>query len=88
MTYEELKKVKFSCVVHLSMEDEHLTTYMSEDRRLGFCDHVHYKDEMPKGRAYRHYMIDGKVYKSKEKFLEALADFSENVVPFRYGKIK
>jgi hypothetical protein len=27
------------------------------------------------GRAVRHFMIDGKVYKSKKKFLEAIKDF-------------
>jgi hypothetical protein len=27
------------------------------------------------GRAVRHYMIDGKVYKSKKKFIEAIKDF-------------
>lgn len=75
MTYEELKKVKFTCLCHLLMEDEHLTTYVSENGRLGFHEHVPYKDGVPKGRAYRHYIIDGKVYKSKKKFLEALADF-------------
>ncbi len=88
MTYEELKKVPFHCVAHLSMENEHLITYVSENGRLGFCDHVPYKNGVPKGRAYRHYTIDGKVFKSKEKFLDALADFRENVVPFRYRKIK
>ena len=45
----------------------------------GFCDHVP-RDEygMVKkgGRAIRHYMIDGKVYKSKKKFLEAIMDYN------------
>ena len=83
MTTEEFAKVKFHLVAHLSMEDEHTTTYDSEDGRLGFCDHVAYKDGEPKGRAYRHYRIDNKVYKTKEKFLEALKDFEPNVVEMK-----
>jgi hypothetical protein len=72
MTYEELKKVPFRFVSHLSMEDEHCTVYESKDKRISFCNHVHFKNGEPTGRTYRHYMIDGKVYKTKEKFIEAL----------------
>ena len=79
MTIEELEKVKFHFVAHMSMEDEHTTTYFSEDGKIGFCDHVP-RDEfgMVKkgGRAVRHFMIDGKVYKSKKKFLEAIKDYN------------
>ena len=50
-----------------------------QGRTLGFCDHVP-RDEygMVKkgGRAVRHFMIDGKVYKTKKKFLEAIKDFN------------
>ena len=79
MTVEELEKVKFKFHSHMSMEDEHTTTYFSEDGKIGFCDHVP-RDEygMVKkgGRAVRHFMIDGKVYKSKKKFLEAIKDYN------------
>ena len=75
MTEEELKLIPFYMKSHLAMEDEHTTTYFSEDGRLGFCDHVPFKNDEPHGRAYRHYMINGKVYKTKEKFLDALKDF-------------
>lgn len=35
------------------------------------------EEEVAKGgRAVRHFMIDGKVYKSKKKFLEAIKDFN------------
>jgi phage terminase large subunit-like protein len=37
MTIEELEKVKFHFVSHMSMEDEHTTTYASEDNQLGWC---------------------------------------------------
>lgn len=36
---------------------------------------------------YRHWRIDDKVYKTKEKFLAALADFSPNVFPLKLKHI-
>ena len=76
MTIEELEKVPFHFVSHLNMEDMHCTTYISDDKRFGFCDHVPFKNGEPDRRkkSYRHYMINGKVYKTKGKFLKALAD--------------
>ena len=76
MTIEELKKVKFHFVAHMSMEDCHTKTYESEDGKLGWCDHVPFKNGEPKGRAYRHYRIGLKIYKTKAKFLEAIKDFN------------
>jgi hypothetical protein len=35
------------------------------------------------GRTYRHWRIDNKIYKSDEKFFEALKDFSTKVIPIR-----
>ena len=79
MTEEELKKVKFRETCHMALDSEYTTTYFSEDGRLGFCDRVP-RDEygMVKkgGRPVRHFMIDGKVYKSKKKFLEAIKDYN------------
>ena len=79
MTIDELKTIPFHFVCSAAWEHEHTMTYESEDGRLGFCDHVP-RDEygMVKkgGRAVRHFMIDGKVYKSKKKFLEAIKDFN------------
>ena len=76
MSIEELKKVKFKFHAHMSMEDEHTTTYFSEDGKIGFCNHVPFKNGEPHGRSYRHYWLNGKVYKSKKKFLEAIKDFN------------
>ena len=76
MTIEELEKVKFKLSSHMSMEDEHTTTYFSEDGKIGFCNHVPFKNGEPHGRAYRHYWLNGKVYKSKKKFLEAIKDYN------------
>lgn len=75
MTEEELKKVPFHFVGSLSMEDEHCITYSSTDGRLGFCVHTRKIDEFTFGRSHRHWRIGDKIYKSKKKFLEALADF-------------
>lgn len=76
MTIEELEKIPFHFVSHLSMVDEHCTTYISEDKRFGFSDHVPFTDGHPDRRkkAYRTYMINGKVYKTMAEFLEALED--------------
>ena len=76
MTIEELEKKPFRFVSHLSMEHEHCITYVSYDGRIGYCDHIPYKNGEPKGRSYRHWMVLGKVYKSKKKFLEALKELS------------
>jgi len=56
----------------MSFADEHLTTYSSEDGKIGFCVHVKMDKFGEPGRAYRHYRIGDKIYKSKAKFLDAL----------------
>lgn len=75
MTTEELAKIPFHFVCHMAMEDEHTLTYASEDNRLGWCDHTPVKKNGDFGRGYRHWRIDGKVYKTRKKFIEALRDF-------------
>lgn len=76
MTIEELRKIPFHFVCHMSLEDEHTTTYASEDNRLGWCDHVPFKNGQPRGRAYRHYRIGSDIYKTKAKFLEAIKAYN------------
>ena len=73
MTQEELDKMLFSLTAHVSWEHEHTLTYASGDGRLGFCDHVPYRNGRPCGKAYRHYRIENQIYKTKETFLEGLA---------------
>ena len=80
MTQEELNKVPFHFVSSLAMEDEHILSYESEDGRLGFCDHTPKRKDGTLGRTYRHWRIEDKVYKKKEKFIEALADFNPKVI--------
>ena len=81
MTIEEIKHIPFYFVCSAAWEHEHTITYESEDGRLGFCEHTPKLNNGNFGRTYRHYHIDGKVYKSKKKFLAALADFNPSVVP-------
>jgi hypothetical protein len=38
MTYEELIKIPFHFVSHLSLENEHQSVYADDSGRLGFCD--------------------------------------------------
>ena len=76
MTLEEFNKIPVRETCHLAMEHEYTTTYASADNRVGVCVHVphHPKTGEPHGRSYRHYMIDGKVYKSRQKLAEAIKD--------------
>lgn len=83
MTIEELEKVPFYFVCSVSMEHEHTLTYESEDGRLGYCDHTPKRKNGDFGKGHRHWHIDGKVYKTKEKFIAALADFNPNVLPIK-----
>lgn len=76
MTEKELAKIPFRCVGHLALAHEHLLTYVSEDGRLGFCDHTPKRKNGTFGKSRRHYRIDNKTYKSKQKFIEALKDFN------------
>lgn len=80
MTEQDLAEIKFRCVAHLSMEHEHAMTYESIDHRpvIGMCVHTPYKDGVPKGRVVTHYRVNRKVFKSKKKLLEYLAEIENN----------
>lgn len=80
MTIDELKAIPFHFVSSLAMEDKHMLSYESEDGRLGYCDHTPKRKNGGFGRTYRHWRIDNKVYKKREKFIEALAEFNPAVV--------
>lgn len=79
MTESDLAKIKFKFVMSLSGEYEHYTTYESVDHipTIGICIHTPVKDDGSFGREYRHYRFNGKVYKTKKKFLEATTAFEE-----------
>lgn len=80
MTLEELKQIPFHFVASMALEREHTLSYESEDGRLGYCDHTPKRKNGDFGRTYRHWRIDAKVYKTTEKFIEALKDFEPAVV--------
>lgn len=76
MTEQELKQIKFKKSGHMTTSYEYMSSYISEDGKLAYCDHVPIKNGLIKGRPYRHYRINGKVYKNKRDFLKALENFS------------
>lgn len=72
MKREEIEQIPLRFQCHLSMEHEHTSTYSASynGHSFGLCVHVPFKDGEPKGRSYKHYMVDGKVFKTMKKFLE------------------
>ena len=78
MTEEELNRLPWQFQCHLAMEHEHCSTYNAEynGHRFGVCNHTPIDSATmePHGRRYRHWMLDGKVYKTRKKFLEAIAN--------------
>lgn len=71
MTKEELKKISFHMVSHLSMENEHRITYSDDSGRLGFCD-ITPKKGCKLGKSSRVFRIDSIWYENKEDFIKAL----------------
>lgn len=76
MTFEEFEKLKFHFVYHMNYANVHTIEYSDDSGRLGYMTHTRVKSNFETGRTYTHYIIDNKVYKTKEKFVGALADFS------------
>ena len=79
MTESDLTKIKFRFVMSMSGEYEHYTTYESVDHipAIGICIHTTVRKDGTFGREYRHYRFNGKTYKTKKKFLEAMTGFEE-----------
>ena len=84
MTQEELKKIPFRFVSPLSMVDEHVVRYSDDSGRLGFCVITPKKDDLTFGKSKTRYRIDNKIFKTKEKFLEALENFGFKVVSIKF----
>lgn len=74
MTEQQFNQIPFRMVSHLALEHEHASTYINEEYGFSVCKHVKKKDDFTYGRTYIHYMYQGKVYKTKQKFLEAIKD--------------
>lgn len=84
MTEKELATIPFKCVCTAAWEHEHTMTYSALNGRLGFCMHTPKRDDGSFAkRGYTHYQIDGKVYKSRKKFLDALKDFNPVRVAYK-----
>lgn len=79
MTESDLAKIKFRFVMSLSGKYEHMLSYKSVDHipAIGICIHTPVRKDGTFGREYRCYLFNGKVYKTKNKFLEAMAEFEE-----------
>lgn len=79
MTESDLAKIKFKCVSHLAMEQEHVLTYESVGHipKIWIFIHTPVRKDGSFGRQYRYYSFNGKIYKSKKKFLEAATAFEE-----------
>lgn len=76
MTDEQIKGIGFRFVSHMAMSDFHLSQYVAEDVPFDLRLEVavpteEYKDEHPKARCTRRYMLDG-VWISEKKLIEKL----------------
>ena len=74
MTEQEFDNLEWQFNSHLSTQDYHSTIDKCKTIPTLFrCTKVNYKDGEPSKRGgYTHYMLDDKVYKSKQKLLEAI----------------
>ena len=74
MTEQEFDNLEWQFSSHLSTQDYHSTIDKCKTiPNLFRCTKVNYKDGEPSNRGgYTHYMLADKVYKSKQKLLEAI----------------
>lgn len=79
MTESDLAKIKFRFVMSMSGEYEHMVSYESVGHipTIAICIHTPVRKDGTFGREYRHYRFNGKVYKTKKKFLEAITAFED-----------
>ena len=74
MTEQEFGGLKWQFSSHLNTPDYHIKVDKCKTiPNLYRCTKVNYKNGEPSNRGgYTHYMLDDKVYKSKQKLLEAI----------------
>lgn len=79
MTESDLAKIKFRFVMSMSGKYEHMLSYESVGHipAIGVCIHTPVRKDGSFGREYRRYAYMGKIYDSKESFLEAATAFEE-----------
>ena len=74
MTEQEFNKLEWQFSSHFNTSTSHsMVDKCKTTPTLFRCVKVNYKDGEPSNRGgYTHYMLDKKVYKSKQKLLEAI----------------
>lgn len=78
MTDEQIKGIRFRFVSHMAMSDYHISQYVAEDVPFDLRLEVavpteEYKQEHPRARCTRRFMLDG-VKISKKKLIEKLKE--------------
>ena len=78
MTDEQIKGIRFRFVSHMAMSDSHLSQYVAEDVPFDLRMEVavpteEYKDEHPKARCTRRYMLNGH-WMRRKKLIEKLKE--------------
>lgn len=78
MTYDQIKGIRFRFVSHLEMSDCHISQYVAEDVPFDLRLEVavpteEYKQEHPKARCTKWYMLDG-VWIRRKKLIEKLKE--------------
>ena len=83
MTEQELSQISFRMVSHLAMGTEHICVYKSQNPLYNIL--IYKNTEKKKngkfGKSCTHYVLNGKVYKTRQKLLEAINNMN-------YGKTK
>ena len=75
MTREELARVPFKFVGHLSMGGEHQSSYYNEQYQFSMIEVTKMKcGGMDVGKSHSEYGYKGKWYRKLDKFLEAIKD--------------
>lgn len=72
MKRSEINSLEFRTISHMSMENMHCTLYEAESggHKFRMCKHIACRYGFPAGKSYTHYMVDGKAFKSLDKFYE------------------
>ena len=62
-------------VSHLSLANESVTTYASDDGVMVFCDHTSIKKNGKHGKTYRHWRLYDKVFTNYEEWSKAVSEY-------------
>lgn len=81
MTEQDFAKIKFRIVSHVSMKQQHscICESINHEPRIALYVRTRINDDGNFGRTITHYIFNGKTYKSKKKFLEAITAFEEGM---------